>query len=110
MIKIALKHFIYDFCIEQLFNGIVRNFVPAKDPEIWMDLEMGATYNFIKAIHKGNFCILVNARPISWIDISAQGEIWDTPRLVISHQKHEDGKLMIQVDVIERDTIYEVAR
>jgi hypothetical protein len=27
MIGIALKHFIYDICIDQVFNGIEKNFV-----------------------------------------------------------------------------------
>jgi hypothetical protein len=48
MIDTALKHFIYDICIDQIFNAIQKNFIPAKQ-DAWRQLKQGYHYQWIEA-------------------------------------------------------------
>ena len=54
MIKIAIKHFIYDKCISVLFNAINRNFHIPKVKKFTADMfHEGDTYNYIKVYVNG---------------------------------------------------------
>ena len=44
MIKIALKHFIYEKCIDVIFNAIINNF---KTPTTWHKMKVGDRFNYI---------------------------------------------------------------
>lgn len=52
MIDIALKHFIYEACINTLFNGIRKNFfLPSK---ALPDFKVGQTYQYLTSISSTN--------------------------------------------------------
>jgi len=52
MIKIALKHFIYEKCINVLFDGIINNFSTQKVIKFTADMfHKGDAYNYIKVYH-----------------------------------------------------------
>ena len=61
MIKIALKHWIYDLCITQLFNGIAKNFIPPKPEEKWQMLITGYHYQWIKTPRKTYYDVYIMA-------------------------------------------------
>jgi len=47
MIKVALKHFIYEICINQIFSGIFTNFL-GKDTRLkGSDVKIGDKFSFI---------------------------------------------------------------
>ena len=52
MIDIALKHCIYETCINVLFDGIEKNFVPPIIP--WEKLHTYGRYRYIKAVINNN--------------------------------------------------------
>ena len=45
MIKVALKHFIYEKCIDTVFKGIVKNFVV---PALNVDFTIGDSFYYIE--------------------------------------------------------------
>ena len=49
MIKIALKHYIYEFCISQMFKGISNNFRHDMD-----EFSIGSRYQFISQDNNWN--------------------------------------------------------
>ena len=46
MIKVALKHFIYETCINQLFSAIEQNFPVLPEGELWKSLRPGMKLSF----------------------------------------------------------------
>lgn len=72
MIKTVIKHWIYDFCIDQVFNGIQKNFTQPKDDAIWKQLKEGYHYQWIKGtvFHCTFYDVYVIKINLNKIDIS----------------------------------------
>jgi len=61
MIKIALKHWIYEVCIEQLFDGISRNFIIPKN--MLRTFQIGEQYEIMKYSEK----LIGDGEEIFWL-------------------------------------------
>jgi len=72
MIKIALKHLIYEICIERVFSAIRKNF--RKKPE----LSVGAYYNMIRYKNR-------------------EGEIQEFKRAVVLYEHLYNGEVEIVI-------------
>jgi len=57
MIKVALKHFIYEKCIDVLFNAIDKNFMgPYREFKVgdtFLYMEMRSNYNYLYYVFEG---------------------------------------------------------
>ena len=108
MIKTAIKHYIYDFCIDQVFNGIRKNLMKGPEEEVWTKLKMGSTYWWIvydKEVYE-------SVRIVDWISKNKAGEIFSPPKLVVAHQKfnQDDNKMWTIVILLDRELIHNISR
>ena len=71
MIKVALKHWIYEACIEQLFNGIMENFIGDRK------LKKGITYKCLRFKRESYSVEMHEATVVGYIDLDAV-EIYST--------------------------------
>ena len=92
MIKIALKHYIYDYCISLLFAGIEKNFKP-----INTKFKVGDYFSIIEfgGVHRCYGCI------VTWISsMMLQFKCKTCDHL------YENGTLFMSMDEVKHDIYF----